>query len=152
MNFILSLTYSPKFEPPPLKMVFPYDILPFLQMRLNFKNSNSIFLRKSFTNRIRVQEDFLTKTESEFLRFNRIYRKGKMSHGKPTTTLGGANLREYVNEKIKFISSINFLQSPESTGVRKHLLSYNSAYKRIKKKFKKKRKIEPLNLKNIQNQ
>ena len=77
-------------------------------MRLNFKNSDSIFLRKSFTTQVQIVKDFLKKIDSEFLRFNRIYRKGEMSYGKTKTTLGGANLGEYVSEKMKFISPIDF--------------------------------------------
>eukprot|EP00493_Phyllostaurus_siculus_P020717 UN21042 len=33
--------------------------------------------KKCFTNQIRVVKDFLQKTESELLKCNRIYRKGK---------------------------------------------------------------------------
>ena len=123
MNLILSLTYSSRL-PLPLKvvMVFPYDIFLFLQMRLNFQNSDSIFLRKSFTIQVQVVKDFLKKIESEFLKSNHIYRKGKMSYGKTMTTLWGGRTQENtsVTKSSSYLQQI-FFQNPEMTSAQKRL-------------------------------
>ena len=48
-------------------------------------------------------KDFLKEIESEFFNFNPNYKKREMVNSKKHE-----NLEEYVNEKIKFISSIDF--------------------------------------------
>ena len=67
---------------------------------------------------MKLLKDFLKKMESEFLNFNRNYKKGKWSnHFK-----GSRNLGEYVSEKIKFISLTDFFVEPRKDGRTKTLI------------------------------
>ena len=90
------------------------DMSIFWAFDLTFVLKRSIsFYRSSGTaepNQSILIKDFLKEIESEFLNFNLQLQKRKMVKLKNHDHFReGANLEEYVSEKIKFTSSIHFL-------------------------------------------
>ena len=61
--------------------------------------------------------------KSEFLNFNRKYKKSEMVKSKNHDHFKGSpNLGEYVSEKIKFISLADFFVEPRKDGRTKTLI------------------------------
>ena len=103
MNLIFLLTYSRRFDDP-LKWSWFFDLtISIFYLRLKFRKSDFIFLRKSFTTQMKLLKDFLKKMESEFLNCNHNYKKGRWSNQKTTTT--SRCHRTYENTSVKKSSS-----------------------------------------------